>query len=159
MPQFDVSSFSSQVFWLIMVFTILYFLVSKVIAPKAEFILTQRHSFVDDNISEAKALSDKARSMQEQKDKKMEEVNTHVEELNRQASELLERHFLEQKNNLSVSLKKKSEKALVEIEEYSENFKFQQPPYCINLAAFIIERITKKTADVNLLKEIYEKTE
>lgn len=158
MPQFDVSSFSSQVFWLIIVFTMLYFLVSKVIAPKAEFILTQRHSFVDDNISEAKALSDKARSMQEQKDKKMEEVNTHVEDLNRQASELLERHFLEQKNNLSVSLKKKSEKALVEIEGYSENFKSQQPPYCINLAAFIIERITKKTADVNLLKEIYEKT-
>ena len=158
MPQFDVSSFSSQVFWLIMVFTILYFLVSKVIAPKAEFILTQRHSFVDDNISEAKALSDKARSMQEQRDKKMDEVNAHVEDLDRQASELLERHFAEQKNNLSASLKKKSEKALVEIKGYSENFKSQQPPYCINLAAFIIERITKKNADVTLLKEIYEKT-
>lgn len=158
MPQFDVSSFSSQVFWLIIVFTILYLLVSKVIAPKAEFILTQRHSFVDDNISEAKALSDKAQAMQEQRDKKMDEVNAHVEDLDRQASELLERHFAEQKNNLSASLKKKSEKALVEIKGYSENFKSQQPPYCINLAAFIIERITKKNADVTLLKEIYEKT-
>lgn len=158
MPQFDVSSFSSQVFWLIIVFAILYFLISKVIAPKAEFILTQRHSFVDDNVSEAKALSDKARAMQEQRDKKMDEVNAHVEDLDKQASELLERHFLEQKNNLSISLKKKSEKALVEIKAYSENFKSQQPPHCINLAAFIIERITKKTADVTLLKEIYEKT-
>ena len=61
MPQFDVSSFSSQLFWLAIVFAILYFIVSKFIAPKAESILTARNRYIEDDINYAEVYKKEAK--------------------------------------------------------------------------------------------------
>jgi len=158
MPQFDVSSFSSQLFWLVIVFGFLYFLVSKFIAPKAESILTQRNSFLEENVNYAEEYSKRAKSIEALREDKLDEVNAHVEDLNRQAVELMDAHFVHQKNELSIILDKKKEKALAEIQGYVDKFHVDETTSCIKLAAFIIQKVTNKDADIELLKKIYGKT-
>ena len=158
MPQFDVSSFSSQLFWLVIVFAFLYFLISKFIAPKAELILTQRNSFLEENIDHAQEYSKKAKFIEALRKDKLDEVNAHVEDLNRQAMESMGSHLLHQKNELSIILDKKKEKAFAEIKDYVDTFHLDEPASCIKLAAFIIQKVTNKDADIDLLKKIHGKT-
>ena len=58
MPQFDVSTFSSQLFWLIVVFVVLMILLTKVALPRIESVIEARESKIASDLkraSEAKA--------------------------------------------------------------------------------------------------------
>lgn len=159
MPQFDLASFSSQLFWLAVVFGFLYFLVNKFIAPKAESILTARNRCLEENIKSAEQYNEKVKSLEVFKEDKLSEVNAHVEEVNQQALAFLDLHFADKQSELSAILGKKRAKALAEIESYVEKFHTDKPEFCLRLAAFIIERVTNKKADINILKEIQGKTQ
>ena len=56
MPQFDPSSFPSQIFWLVVSFIALYLVVSKIAVPRIAEVLEQRHRLVQDDIERAAAL-------------------------------------------------------------------------------------------------------
>jgi len=157
MPQFDVSSFISQLFWLATVFAFLYFLVSKFIAPKAESILTARNRCLEDNIHNANDYNDQAKMLDLARATKLKEINARVEDMQQQAIEALEVHFLEQKEDLKNVLDSKQDKALAAINEYVNKFHVEEPESCINLASFIIKKITNHPADLKLLKKIHEK--
>ncbi|OSQ39458.1 hypothetical protein [Thalassospira mesophila] len=58
MPQFDISSFPSQIFWLAVVFVVLYILMSKIALPKVGDVLERRHKTIEDNLGKARALKD-----------------------------------------------------------------------------------------------------
>lgn len=42
MPQFDIATFSEQIFWLFVIFAILYFLMSRIALPKVGEVLERR---------------------------------------------------------------------------------------------------------------------
>lgn len=158
MPQFDVSSFSSQLFWLAIVFAVLYFIVSRFIAPKAESILTARNRCIEENINYAEDYKKKAKTLDIEKQEKLTEVNTRVEEMQQQSMNLLESHFAKQREELSATLDHKKKTALTEIEKYIDKFHADEPNSCVSLAAFIIEKITDKSADIKRLKEIHSRS-
>ena len=56
MPQFDPSSFPSQIFWLVVSFFALYLVVSRLAVPRIAEVLEQRHRLVQDDIDRAAAL-------------------------------------------------------------------------------------------------------
>ena len=157
MPQFDVFSFSSQLFWLAIVFGFLYFLISRYIAPKAESIFSQRDSLLEENLNFAEEYNKRVQSIELQRESKLVEVNSYVENLYKQAFELMETDFANQKKALSIVLDKKKEKALLDVQHYIAGFHTNEPASCIKLAAFIIAKITNKNANMELLKEIHGK--
>ena len=56
MPQFDPSSFPSQLFWLIVSFVTLYWVVSRFAIPRIGDILEQRERVVQDDLDRAETL-------------------------------------------------------------------------------------------------------
>lgn len=56
MPQFDPSSFASQAFWLLVMFAILYAVVSRYAIPRLGEVLDQRQRTVSDDLERAHAL-------------------------------------------------------------------------------------------------------
>ena len=56
MPQFDFTSFPSQIFWLVVSFIALYLVVSRIAVPRIAEVLEQRHRLVQDDIDRAAAL-------------------------------------------------------------------------------------------------------
>ena len=56
MPQFDFSTFPSQIFWLAVCFTVLFVLLNKMVVPKVDDILTERQKRIDDDLSKAADL-------------------------------------------------------------------------------------------------------
>lgn len=60
MPQFDPSTFSSQLFWLVICFVGLYLIVSRFAIPRIGDILEQRERVVQDDLDRAESLKGEA---------------------------------------------------------------------------------------------------
>ena len=60
MPQFDPSTFSSQIFWLIISFFVLYWVVARFAIPRIGGILEQRARVVQDDLDRAESLKTEA---------------------------------------------------------------------------------------------------
>ncbi len=156
MPQFDLYHFTSQLFWLVLVFGFLYIVVAKFIAPKAEGILSARNRYLSDNIEDSENYNNQARSLEELKNKKLEELDFEAEEIQHAALKELEKKFDDKKKKLSLVISKKTESAGVETEKYINSFHFSEPKASVDLASFIIEKITGKPADLKILNKIYQ---
>lgn len=60
LPQLNVSTFSSQVVWLVITFVVLYVLMSKVALPRIGEVLEERQNKIDDNLAKAEGLKAQA---------------------------------------------------------------------------------------------------
>ena len=63
MPQFDIGTFASQIFWLAVIFTLLFLILSRSVLPKVSGILEQRQRRLDDDIAKAGALRKEAETV------------------------------------------------------------------------------------------------
>lgn len=60
LPQFDFTSWPSQIFWLVVFFIVLYTIFSKAVLPAIGNTMETRKGHIDGNLAEAEALSQKA---------------------------------------------------------------------------------------------------
>lgn len=126
MPQLDISTFLPQLFWLLISFSLLYFLLSKFCLPKLNSVLDQREARIDDNLHAAKLAKEEARKLKQEyeliiakatkekdalfseaskeiselMDKKMHELETELQHLSEQSEEKLKN--FKQKANLEI---------------------------------------------------------
>lgn len=56
MPQLDVSTFASQIFWLIITFSVLYYLLTRKALPRVAEVLEARQDRIAKDLDEAKRL-------------------------------------------------------------------------------------------------------
>jgi F-type H+-transporting ATPase subunit b len=69
MPQFDLATFPSQIFWLVLSFVVLYLLMSRVALPRIGNVLSEREERIEDNLSAAEELRNTAKADAEAYDK------------------------------------------------------------------------------------------
>ncbi len=60
MPQFDTSTFASQLFWLGVTFFLLYILMSRLALPRVQEVMEKRRHRIAQDLSKADAFSDQA---------------------------------------------------------------------------------------------------
>ena len=60
MPQLDVTTFSSQIFWLVVTFVALFLIMWRVSVPKISDALEARQKRIDDNLARAQELKKEA---------------------------------------------------------------------------------------------------
>jgi F-type H+-transporting ATPase subunit b len=63
-PQFDPSSFASQVFWLLVSFALLYLLMARVVLPRIGFVVEQRAQKIAQDLDVARTAGAEATSLQ-----------------------------------------------------------------------------------------------
>ena len=105
MPQLDPTYWASQAFWLILVFTLLYILISKFYLPKIKKNLDDRDNKIKEDLDEANNL----KSLSE---KKLKEYEVILENSKKEVTKIL----LESKNKLDKDIKIKKEIMDKEIE-------------------------------------------
>jgi len=60
MPQFDPSTFASQIFWLVVTFALVLAVASRIALPRVSEVLDNRRTRVDSDLSRARALTEEA---------------------------------------------------------------------------------------------------
>jgi F-type H+-transporting ATPase subunit b len=63
MPQLDVSTFPSQIFWLAVFFVVLYLLMARLALPKIEKIIEERRNRVDGDLDNAGQMKTEAEAV------------------------------------------------------------------------------------------------
>ena len=60
LPQLDISTFPTQIFWLIVTFAVLYVIMSKIAVPRIADVLEERQERIEDDIETADRLREEA---------------------------------------------------------------------------------------------------
>ena len=121
MPQLEISTFPSQVFWLCVSFIVLYILLSNIIIPKISSVIKGRENEIKNNINNSEKLymeTEKINNEFEKIKKETEDqarsiINSLKESTNKKIAEnneLLKKNLEEklEKNELEINAKKKS---------------------------------------------------
>ena len=157
MPQFDVSTFYSQIFWLTVVFGFLYIIVLYFISPVTEQIFSSRKMVIDNMVHEAEQLAANSEKLKIEFDISYKNILSAAEEIKKEFIDNLNNSFADKNKSLLVELNKMRETSLNEIELNLKDFVQDQSQSCIDLADFIIQNITNKKSDMSLLNKCYER--
>lgn len=154
MPQFDINTYYSQIFWLIITFSLLYIFVCKFIVPNIERVLNNRQSNIQDNIAKADALALEVEKLNKSYNEEVTRISTEIDKLKKEKIDSLEVEFSIKKSNVEQNLLKLINQNIKDIKLVAEKFRTSKIDATIMLAASIIEKITGTKADINLLKNI-----
>ena len=83
MPQLNPEFWGAQVFWLILIFSILYLLIWKIFLPKITYSIENRKSRIVNDLDEAQKLKESA-------EKKLKEYNKIIENSKQEAKKIIE---------------------------------------------------------------------
>lgn len=87
MPQFDVSRFPSQIFWLVVCFAVLYFLMSKLVLPKIGKTIEDRELKIQTDLDAAQRANDAARTAGAEQDKALAAARGEASQVIREAAD------------------------------------------------------------------------
>lgn len=157
LPQFDVTTYPSQLFWLVIIFATFFFVISKFISPAAERISSGRQDQVDRDTGLADELTGKAQELQQRYDREHKEILQMAEEIQKEALMEVDKQFEHRKASLSHELHGRIKTTLDDIEKAKERFGKDIEKASIEVATGIIEKITAEPVDRKLLQECYER--
>ncbi|NKD86641.1 F0F1 ATP synthase subunit B' [Haematospirillum jordaniae] len=104
MPQFEPSTFASQLFWLAVTFTLLYVLVSRYAIPRLGEIMEQRQRTVEDDLDRAKQLKAETETSIRAYEKALTDARSKAQDLLRHAQEEVTRQAEIRNREVSVRL-------------------------------------------------------
>ena len=106
MPQLNPEFWTSQIFWLILIFSILYLVIWKIFLPKITDSIENRKSRIVNDLNETQKLKENA-------EKKLKEYNKIIEDAKREAKRIVE----DNKKKLEDDIKNKKQKFNTDIEK------------------------------------------
>jgi F-type H+-transporting ATPase subunit b len=120
MPQLDISTYTSQIFWLLVLFAILYFVCIRVIIPKLTKIFIDRESYISNGLLEAENINNRALELEIENNKKIsaayfkakEEMNLAMIDFENESQKM----FKESEQKM-IDLQKKSDHKLAILKE------------------------------------------
>ena len=140
MPQLDPTYWASQAFWLVLIFTMLYLVLSKLFIPKIKESIDDRENKIKDDLDEAQKLKIIA-------EEKLKEYELAIENAKKEVQKTL----FESKNKLNTEIKNKKKEFAKEIETEVKNteqeIKKLKKESLANIAA-ISEEITSKVIEM-----------
>jgi len=119
MPQLDTKFWAAQIFWLILIFSILYLVIWKIFLPRITYSIENRKSRIVNDLDEAQKLKESA-------EKKLEAYNKIIENSKQEAKKIIEDG--KKRLNQDIENKKKDfnnqiEKEIAEIEKEIKDLK------------------------------------
>ena len=99
MPQLNPEFWTAQIFWLILIFSILYLVIWKIFLPKITYSIENRKSEVVNDLQETQRLKENA-------EKKLKEYNQIIENSKKEAKKILE----DSRKKLEEDIKNKKQK-------------------------------------------------
>ena len=154
MPQLDPTYWISQVFWLTIIFSSIYFLVAKMFIPKIKGNLDARENKIRKDIEEANLLKEEA-------DKKLKIYNASIIEAKANAKKIISDS--RKKLNEDLSIKKKQieseiQKEIENAEKEIQRFKINSTPKMISISEEIVSNVIKDIFGEDLNKSSIKAT-
>ncbi len=114
MPQFDFTTYSSQIFWLLICLIAIYFSMAKIILPRITDIIKQRKENIDGDVTKAQLINaDIAKiedEIKELKSKMIDQYKSKIEVSTKEVNQLREEKTNQLKQQISqINIASKNE--------------------------------------------------
>ena len=158
MPQLEIATYPSQIFWLVVSFLILYLIMSRIIIPKISSVIKSRESEIKNNIH----ISEQMYKDTEIINNEYEETKKNIENEARGIINHLKETTNKKINNSTELLKKRLEQKLEKNEQEIINKKKKVlkeiKKISLNLSEEILKKLSnKKKLKKNTLKHLIKK--
>ena len=104
LPQLDVATYSSQIFWLIVSFVVLYFLVAKLAMPRIAEVLEERQERIEDDLDKAETLKKEAYQVRIEYEKALSAAREKAQDATRYAKEEIAKRSAEAESAAQVKV-------------------------------------------------------
>ena len=121
MPQLDSKYWFSQSFWLILIFSVLYLLLSKFFIPKIKDNLDDREKKIKENLDEAKEFAELADKKKLDYEKEIHKAKKEVIKIITESKKQLDKNISQKKGELEKLLEIEVNKAEKEIFNLKKN--------------------------------------
>ena len=118
MPQLDISTFSNQIFWLVITLVIIYFVLSKIALPRIASVLSDRQMTISNDIARAEDLKQSAIEAENAYNLALSEARAEAQMIIDEAKAEIKQELLEATEKADVEISKRaaeSEKAILEM--------------------------------------------
>ena len=156
MPQLDPKYWASQAFWLILVFTVLYFSISKFYLPKIKNNLDDRENRIKDDIEDANKSNELSESKVKEYEKILEGAKKEVIKIQLESKAKLDKEIHEKKEKIEKEIEKELIQAQKEITELKKNSISDINNISKEIAANIIENISGDKLNESSIKAAVE---
>ena len=155
MPQLEISTFPSQIFWLVVSFLILYIIMAKVIVPRISSVIKNRENEIKNNIHISEQLYRDTEIINDEIEKIKNDTETEVREIINNLRININKKINENNQILKNKLEKKLEKDEKNIFKKKEKVLKEINKIAFNLSQEIIKKISNnKNVKKNKLKQI-----
>ena len=141
MPQLNPESFSSQLFWLLIFFTFLFFIVNSIFIPKIKKIREKRDETIDKLLSESKSINQSMENIihkiNDEMDKEKENSNFQINKAINENKAILDKKI----SSLDEEFEKKREVVTKELTISKTKIEKKIPEIIVVLSDQIFEKI------------------
>ena len=156
MPQLDPKYWASQAFWLILVFTVLYFSISKFYLPKIKNNLDDRENRIKDDIEDAYRSKELSEIKLKEYEKILEDAKKEVIKIQIESKAKLDKDINAKKEKIEKEIEKELIQAQKEITELKKNSISDIHNISKEIASNIIENISGDKLNESSIKAAVE---
>ena len=156
MPQLDPTYWASQVFWLILVFTILYISIAKLYLPKIKNNLDNRENKIKEDLDAANKFKDLSELKFKEYEKILEDSKKEVLKIHLDSKNKLDKDSQEKKEVMEKEIEDEINKAQKEIVELKQNSISDIQNISRDIASNIIENISGDKLNESSIKAAVE---
>ena len=142
MPQLDSKYWFSQSFWLILIFLVLYLLLSKFFIPKIKDNLDDREKKIKENLDEAKKLSELTEKKILDYENEISNAKKEVVKILSESKKQLDKNISQKKSQFEKALEQEISQVEIEILNLKKNSIESINKIAEEISAKIIENIT-----------------
>ena len=146
MPQLDPKFWGAQVFWLILIFSSLYFIIGKIFLPKITLTIENRKSKLVNDLNEAQKLKENAEKKLKEYEKIIENSKKDAKKIIDDAKKKLDQDIENKKNQFTTEI----EKEINATEKEIENLKKSSINNINKIASDTSGEIIKKIVDTEI---------
>jgi len=148
MPQLDLSSFPSQLFWLAITFALLYLIMAKAVLPQITSVLQGRQDRISSDLEKADHMKAEAERMEEEYNSSLENTRSKASAIIAKAVTKAEEFSKKKHSELDAVLAKKAEEA----DKMIAGAKEQAIKEMTGISADLVVMITDKLTKINVSK-------
>jgi F-type H+-transporting ATPase subunit b len=150
LPHFDVSTFLPQIFWLIIFFSALYYVLSKVALPKIGMQLKARQEYIDSILQDAFKIKTEIESIKVSNDERLSVAKKEAQKIILEAEENAKKSILntelEEINKLKADIDKKKIDLNLQLKDINIDFLVNE------VSDFILDKIKDDNIEKRLRK-------
>ncbi len=152
MPQLDFTTFPNQIFWLVVTFTILYFIIARIFLPRIGGVLEDRHNAIASDIDQAAELKQKAEEAEAAYNTALAEARAEAHRIAEEAKDAIKKDVEAAIAKAEAEIAAKSAESEGRIKEIRVNALKSIEEVANDVAADVVSTIMPSVSDADALK-------